>query len=148
MRRIEADVEIKAPAERVWAILMDFDAYPKWNPFIVSIGGEQRDGGRLLVSIKPPGHEAMSFKPKVVRLQPGEELRWLGRVGLPRIFDGEHVHHVESLGNSRSRYTQSETFRGLLVPFLGATISSAEKGFAEMCKALKKRAESKSWEGR
>jgi hypothetical protein len=144
MRRIEADIEINAPAERVWAILTDFASYPKWNPFIVSIQGEQRAGGRLVVSIKPPGHEAMSFKPKVVRFQPGEELRWLGRVGPPRVFDGEHVHQVESLGERRSRYIQSEKFRGLLVPFLGSTITSAEKGFVEMCKALKKRAESKT----
>jgi hypothetical protein len=142
MRRIEADIEINAPVERVWGILTDFAAYPKWNPFIVSIQGEQRAGGRLLVSIRPPGHEAMSFKPKVVRFESGDELRWLGHVGLPKVFDGEHVHQVESLSGGRTKYTQSETFRGILVPFLGGTITSAENGFREMCKALKKRAES------
>jgi hypothetical protein len=125
----------------VWAILTDFAAYPKWNPFIVSIQGDQRAGGRLLVSIRPPGHEAMSFKPKVVRFEPAHELRWLGRVGLPKVFDGEHVHQVESLPNGGSRYTQSETFRGILVPFLGGSITDAQKGFVEMCQALKQRAE-------
>ena len=43
------------PPERVWAVLTDFDSYPKWNPFIHSISGDLRVGGHLIVRIVPPG---------------------------------------------------------------------------------------------
>jgi uncharacterized protein YndB with AHSA1/START domain len=39
MSAITTDILIKAPPERVWAVLMDFAAYPAWNPFIISIEG-------------------------------------------------------------------------------------------------------------
>nr|WP_255305408.1 SRPBCC family protein [Acidithiobacillus ferrivorans] len=34
MHQIETNIEITATPERVWSILMDFPAYPQWNPFI------------------------------------------------------------------------------------------------------------------
>ena len=42
---LRAEIEIDAEPARVWAILMDFEAYPEWNPFITSIEGEQAVGG-------------------------------------------------------------------------------------------------------
>ena len=39
MKELRREVEIAAPAERVWSVLVDFDAYPDWNPFIRSIQG-------------------------------------------------------------------------------------------------------------
>lgn len=37
-----AKVEIAAPPTAVWAILMDFERYPDWNPFIIKISGDQK----------------------------------------------------------------------------------------------------------
>ena len=34
MRELNTEIEINASAERVWQMLMDFDAYPQQNPFI------------------------------------------------------------------------------------------------------------------
>jgi hypothetical protein len=33
---IDHVLEIEAPAERVWAVIVDLDAYPAWNPFVVA----------------------------------------------------------------------------------------------------------------
>ncbi|MCR1341946.1 SRPBCC domain-containing protein, partial [Acidithiobacillus ferrooxidans] len=32
MYQIETGIEITASPEHVWSILMDFPAYPQWNP--------------------------------------------------------------------------------------------------------------------
>ena len=69
-RTIETSILIAAPASRVWSVLMDFDGYPAWNPFIRTIKGEQRTGARLEVGIEAPGHKAQTFRPVIVEVEP------------------------------------------------------------------------------
>ena len=143
MRQLRTDIEIDATPDRVWAILTDFASYPAWNPFIESIRGEPVVGSKLEVRIAPPDGKAMTFKPTVLNAEPDRELRWLGRVLLPGILDGEHMLQLEPLAGGRVRFVQAERFRGVLVPFLGKTLDRTERGFAAMNEALKGRAETR-----
>ena len=81
------------------------------------------------------------IQPTVVEVNLNCELRWLGRLYLPWLFDGEHSFHIEPIGDKAVRFVQSERFSGLLVPFGGRLLSNTLKGFEEMNKALKQRAE-------
>ncbi len=142
LSRLLSDIEIAAPAERVWSVLTRFDAYPDWNPFIRSIRGEARAGARLAVSILAAGDRTMTLRTRVLRADERRELRWRGRLLLPGIFDGEHVFSIAPLDAGRVRLSQRETFRGLLVPALGRVVFGATlAGFEEMNRALKLRAE-------
>jgi hypothetical protein len=40
--------------------------------------------------IKPPNSNGMKFKPKILKYEPEKEIRWLGKLWIPKIFDGEH----------------------------------------------------------
>jgi hypothetical protein len=140
-RQLQSTIEIAAPAERVWAILTDFGSYPEWNPFILSIEGAAREGAALKVRIAPPGGRAMTFKPTVMAAERERLLRWLGRLGLPGLLDGEHSFRLDPAGEGRTRFVQSERFTGLLVRFFGKTLAQTERGFAQMNEALKRRAE-------
>jgi hypothetical protein len=128
----------------VWAAVTDFAAYPEWNPFIRQISGELREGARLEVRIEPPGARATRFKPTVRAVEPNRELRWLGRLLVPGIFDGEHSLRVEPLAGGRSRFIQSERFSGLLVGLVKGTLAKTEAGFGQMNAALKARIEQAS----
>lgn len=142
MREIESAIEIRAPASRVWDILTDFARYPQWNPFITRIEGVPRAGARLAVTIQPPGSRPMTFRPVVLRAEPGRELSWLGRVLLPGLFDGEHVFRIESAGEGTVRFRQSERFCGLLVPLVwGKVGDKTRRGFELMNEAIKRVAE-------
>lgn len=141
MKKITTAIEINAPAERVWEVLTDFDAFPQWNPFIKTIAGETKVGAKLDVRIEPPGGKGMTFRPTVRAATPVRELRWLGRVVIPGVFDGEHSFQVEPLADNRSRFTQSERFSGALVPFFAGTLRQTEEGFMQMNEALKRRVE-------
>jgi hypothetical protein len=142
MKELHSEIEIQASDERVWQILTDFASFPEWNPFIQRAEGEVRSGARLVVHLQPPGGRGMTFKPVVLQVEPGRELRWLGRLLTPGIFDGEHIFNIESLGEGRVRFTQREVFKGILVPLLAGNLdTNTRRGFEEMNQALKRRAE-------
>ncbi|MBY6239943.1 SRPBCC domain-containing protein [Methylosinus sp. Sm6] len=140
-RQIETKIEIDAPASRVWALLTDFERMPSWNPFIIAISGELREGGRLAVRIAPPGKAAMRFTPAILAARPNEELRWRGGVLLRGVLDGEHYFRLEPLDERRTRLTQGEIFSGLLAGLIGGMLPATAQGFEAMNAALKARAE-------
>jgi hypothetical protein len=141
MRTLEAHIDIDAPVDRVWAVLRDTAAYAEWNPFIRTIEGALQPGSRLTVRIEPPGGSGVTFKPTVQAVEPYQLVRWLGRLLLPGIFDGEHSLRLEAINSDHTRFIQSERFGGLLVPLLGGLLARTHRGFEEMNQALKARVE-------
>src|SRR4051794_18266607 len=87
---VSASVEIAAPAGKVWGILTDFRGFPQWNPFIVKAEGEPKKGAKLHNVLRDSGGGTMTFEPKILAADPGRELRWIGRLWMPGIVDGEH----------------------------------------------------------
>lgn len=142
MRSIATEITIRGNADQVWSVLTDFAKYPEWNPFIREASGAAIPGSRLNVRIHPPGGRAMTFQPSVRVAVPGSELRWLGRVLVPGLFDGEHIFRISLLPDRRVRFEQSERFRGILVALLPASIyENTRLGFEMMNQALKERVE-------
>jgi hypothetical protein len=87
----------------------------------------------------------MGIRPTVLAAAPSHELRWLGRMGVPGLFDGEHRFRIEPLGPDRVRFVHEEHFTGLLVPLVMRLIAhSTRQGFEAMNRALKTRAEQPS----
>ncbi len=140
MREIVTTIDIDAPPAEVWAVLADTAAYPDWNPFVVALEGELAVGRKLAVTIRPPGGRGITLKPTVLEVEPGISLRWLGRLGVPRIFDGEHSFKLEPIDGGRcTRFVHGERFRGVLVPFVGSLLRRTEAGFVAMNEALRDR---------
>jgi len=138
-RTIQIEVTINASASKVWQVLTDFEAYPQWNPFIRQMTGAARPGEQLMAELHSGGR-TMTIRPTVLVVQPERELAWIGRLFIPGVFDGEHSFIIEPLGD-RVHFVQSETFKGVLVPFSGAILSDTERSFQGMNQALKERAE-------
>lgn len=131
--------DIPAPPEAVWDVLTDFAAYGEWNPFMDRIEGTPQVGTKLRVHMTPPGGRGMTFRPTVLAAVPGRELRWLGRLGVRGLFDGEHFFTLAPDGNGGTRLTQGETFSGALVALMRGSVSGAEAGFAAFNRALAQR---------
>ncbi len=143
MKELHTEIEINASAERVWRVLTDFAAYPDWNPFVRRIEGEVSVGARLHVDVQPSRGKRMSFRPTVLVAEPNRELRWVGRLWVPGLFDGEHSFSIEPQVDERVRFVQRERFGGLLVPLLSKMLDGdTRRGFDEMNRALKRRSES------
>ncbi|HEX5097896.1 MAG TPA: SRPBCC domain-containing protein [Polyangiaceae bacterium] len=136
---MKATVDINAPPETVWEVVSDLEHYHCWNPFFVRAGGTLREGNDLALTMQPVGKGAQSFSPEVLELEPGRRVVWRGRLLMPGLFDGRHVLKVDSLGATGTRFTQEESFGGVLVPFAG--FEPYRAGWERMNLALKARAE-------
>lgn len=136
---IETHIRIKAKASEVWKELVDFDRYPEWSPFVKSLKGTVQEGHTI--QIKLPG---MTFTPTVCAFQQNQELRWLGKLWLSGLFDGEHYFRLKPHPDGSTTFIHGEYFSGVLVPlFKNQLLGSTKKGFEAMNAALKSRVESK-----
>ena len=97
MRELHTEIAIDAPADRVWRVLMDFDSYPDWNPYIRKLKGDTAPGAKLEVRMDISGSRKMNLKTRVLTAQAGREFGWSGRVLMPGIFDAEHVFIIEPI---------------------------------------------------
>ena len=140
-KRLLTDVDIEATPERVWEVLTDLAAYPAWNPFIVRAEGVVETGRRLTLTMQPLGGRATTLRPRLVEVDAPRRLRWRGTLGVPGLLTAEHAFTLEPRG-SGTRLVHREDFRGVLVPFLAASLDrSTLPAFVAMNEALKSRAE-------
>ena len=105
MLELHTEIEIEAPAARVWQILTEFAAYATWNPFVPRIEGTATVGEKIEVTLQPPGGKPMTVRPTVLAAERERRFAWLGRLGgVPKLFDGEHSFAIEPLGPNRVRF--------------------------------------------
>ena len=140
---LNSEIEINASPEIVWKLLTDTSRFPEWNPFLRRLSGELKVGQKLVVFMQPSGANGMESKPVVMKVEPNRELRWLGHLIIPGLFDGEHIFQIEALDDKRVRFHQREIFSGILVPLLKKSLDAdTRRGFNEMNQKLKELAES------
>ena len=143
MKSIKTEIVINAPKERVWGVLTDFEAYPNWNPFIVSIKGKLAVGNRVENTLLS-GQKKMVFKPVVLSVVPGKYFDWLGSLFVKGIFDGHHYFEIEELAPGQVKLTQGENFTGLFSSMIINKIGDDTRhNFTSMNEAIKKLAEQK-----
>lgn len=142
MKTLYTEIEIEASAEQVWNILTDFSRLPQWNPFMIQASGELKEGQQIEVRLQSPDMSAMTIKPTLLKVEPLRELRWLGHMIFPGLFDGEHIFTLEAVGEKRVKFVQREEFggmfAGLVLRFVG---KNTQRGFEAMNQALKSEAE-------
>jgi hypothetical protein len=136
---IRTKITIAAAPGDVWDVLVDFDRYGDWNPFIVEASGHPAPGERLALKMTA-GAKTFTVRPNVVERRDGERLRWVGRLGVPGLFDADHIHELHQTA-AGTQYVQREEFSGVLVPFLGKTLAATEAAFEDMNRALRRRVE-------
>lgn len=141
-KSLYTEIIIDAPREKVWEILMDFEEYGNWNPFITQISGSTKVGGKLSVKLQQPEGKAFTFKPRVVVCEKAEEFKWQGHMIVPGIFDGEHCFKLKPVEGNKTKLIQRENFKGILLKYLWKDLNTKTvRGFELMNSALKERAE-------
>lgn len=138
-----APTHINAPPEQVWAILTDFESFPRWNPFIRRASGELVTGQKITVDLRLYGKTLVPFKPTITMVEAPRELRWLARMGAPGVFDVERYFLLEPDGAGGCTFSQGEDCTGFLAgPSLATGLEGRIlAGYERLNRALKARAE-------
>ena len=114
----------------------DLDSWENWNPFITRAGGELRQGGSIEVFIESPGGKGRAVKPRLMTVEPGRELRWVGVFITRGLFTGQHYFIIEPQDEGGVIFVHGEYSGGIMVPLMGGMLRKVELGFADMNKAL------------
>jgi hypothetical protein len=134
-------VEINAPIEHVWKILVDLEKYGDWNPFVPRMESTLIVGEPIIIYVQMNARSKFVEKELVTQVELHRRLAWRGTY--PKILlNDERIQDLEPLENGNCSYYSYETFRGLASPLLMLAFKSdIQKGFDGVALALKRRAE-------
>ena len=141
MKEVYSEIQINASASVVWDILTDFEKFGEWNPFIKEISGTLKEGSELRIFIEPPNSKGMEFKPTLKKVETEKKIQWLGKVWIPKLFDGEHSWTINQIDDNTVLFIQKERFTGIFIPFFSKLLKNTKSGFEMMNQNLKQRAE-------
>ena len=133
---LKTETIIDAPKEKVWEVLTDTQNYPNWNPFIISVEGEMKQGSKI-TNVMVNNKKETVFTPIITMYKENEALEWLGS-GLGGMFKGRHYFKLEEIDNDKTRLLHGETFSGLLSGLIMQMIGEdTQANFENMNSALK-----------
>jgi hypothetical protein len=136
------DIAIAASPESVWRVLLAFRDYREWNPVVIGVAGEAREGARLSVRFQPIGTRGYTFRPKLLVVRPPQELRWLGWPRFPFVLDTEHYFTIREGAGGGSRLEHGLLTYGLGAPLAARRVDRITRShFDAWNQALKQRTE-------
>jgi hypothetical protein len=128
---------ILASPERVWRLLTDAAAFPRWNSTVTSIEGEIAEGRTLTVRV--PSAPSRVFKPKVARLLPGQLMIWSD--GMAPMFKGVRTFTLTPNPDGSTEFSMREEFSGLMLPMIKGSLPDFAPIFETYAEDLKRAAE-------
>jgi hypothetical protein len=141
-REIATEIDIDAPLARVWAVLVDTPRYPQWNPFIVALRGELSVAQDIRFLFRIPPARRLPGRATVLKVVPGVELRWAGRLLWPWLFRAEHYHLLLPVEGGHTRLLHGEIFSGLAAALAWPLLRLyAQPVFVRFNQALRERVE-------
>lgn len=134
-------VEIEAPAERVWDILVDFERYGEWNPFTTRVEASLEIGAPVILHVRL-GWLKRKQPERIETVEPPHLLAWGTTMGHPVLLSALREQRLEALSETRCRYSTTDATSGLLTPLVALLFGRLiHRGFNAMAAALKIRAE-------
>lgn len=136
-------IEIEAPAEFVWEVLMDTAHYGEWNPFTPEADTTFEIGAPARLRVRMwPGH--FRITETVSAVEKPRLLAWSRPFGFRWLLFALREQHIEALGENRCSYHNIDHLSGLLAPLVRLTHGAyMRRGFTDTGLALKAFAEVK-----
>ena len=128
-----SEIAIPASAQEVWAVLMDTEKIKDWNPVLIPIEGELKEGGSVKYKFYQDENNVSEIPAKVKHIKEASLLNQAG--GMAGILTFDHRYILEEIEGG-TKVTIHEDYRGIYVPFWNpAPVEEAYKRLAEALKA-------------
>ena len=147
-----AAVDIDAPIEQVWAVMLDTGAYAEWNPFVVraDCATPPKVGEPITLHVKWANGRGTTSPERISAVEPPEaDDHGVRRATLAYVYEGlpaklglvrgTRFQRLSQAPGGPTRYETVEEFSGPLVPLAGP--KRVEDGFRRHAAALKARCE-------
>jgi hypothetical protein len=146
-----ASVDIDAPIDRVWAVMLDTEAYAEWNPFVVraECATPPKVGDPIKLHVRWANGRGTTSPERISDVDPPHDDDGVRRATLTYVYEGlpaklglvrgtRHQRLSQAPGGP-TRYETVEEFSGPLVRLAGPR--RVEDGFRRHAEALKARSE-------
>ena len=146
-----ASVEIAAPIQEVWEVMVDTASYGEWNPFVVKAECDvpPKVGDPIVLHVRWANGRGTKSPERISAVEPPHEEGGLRRATLSYVYEGlpsklglvrgtRHQRLWQQPGGP-THYETVEEFAGPLVPLAGP--KRVEEGFRRHAEALKARCE-------
>ena len=133
-----AGINIKAKAEKVWALMTNAADFPRWNSTVKSIEGKIASGEtiKLVAAISPD----RVFNLKIIEFVPQKRMVWSDGNA---IFKGVRTYTLTPKPDGSTDFTMSEVYTGLMLPMIAGSLPDFGPTFEKYVTDLKKEAEKK-----
>jgi hypothetical protein len=143
MASLYTEINISAPKQRVWQVLIQKDRWKHWNTFLFDCDSKVpfQQGKEVFLSLRRlPNEEETQFEPLVTRVQPNICLIWVSSI--PG-FRNEYVFELQEIGVGRTKYVHKTDYSGILTrAFLPFIREDEQQGIQRMARELKRYVES------
>jgi hypothetical protein len=128
---------MKATPERVWALLTDAAAFPRWNSTVSRIRGTIAPGEKLELEV--PAAPGRTFKPRVTRFEPARAMEWSD--GFAPMFKGVRTFTLTPHADGSTTFAMREELTGLMLPMIKGSLPDFAPAFEAYAADLKREAE-------
>jgi hypothetical protein len=138
MKSFSTRIDIQAPADKIWRILIDLPRWPQWNSTVERTVGNIERGAKVTVFVKQsPGR---AFPLRVTEIEAPNRMVWAG--GMPLgLFNGARVYELTAPSAAASVFSMREDYTGPLAGLIAKSIPDLQPAFDEFAQCLKREAE-------
>jgi uncharacterized protein YndB with AHSA1/START domain len=130
MREYSLATTIKAPPDRIWALLTDVRGYERWNTLIPQAEGSAVQGARLRLRIVRPTGKVVSFRPRIIKVSPQKELVLDATILHTSLLHMTHFFTLVPQGSSENILLQRWTASGAMLPLLWPKLKQRMERFS------------------
>ncbi len=143
MQTITTEIDIAAPPEKVWGILVDVEKWQAWSPVINASSGDAAVGSSVSITMigKDAGKDGPTYSPEILQLDEPRILHWRAHMLTGFVFTNDKIIELQKT-DTGTKLIHKETFKGMMAVLMKGQM---EKGVSPilnaMNEALKQQAE-------
>lgn len=133
VRHFEIHIDIKAPKEKVWGALADFESYPSWNPTLTYVEGRMKAGEIVHARF---GKAENLTAADVDQVDEGRMFVMSRSLMHSSLIHMIHDFELQEIGGGVTRFIQRWHCSGMLVPLLWGKMTAGMAKFERFNKGL------------